>query len=49
MKSMSKTFEQNEHASNNKRKMTGRKDSIGNEQMVHVIHKQKFKGRRWKT
>ena len=49
MKSLSKTFEQKEHALNNKRNMTGHKDSIGNEQMDKIVHKQQIKGRRLKT
>ena len=49
MKRMSKTFEQKEHALNNKRKITGRKDSIGNEQMLQIFHGQMFKGRMWAT
>ena len=41
MKRMSKTFEPKEHALNNKRKITGRTESIGNEQMVKITHKHK--------
>ena len=49
MESMSKTFEQKEHALNNKRKTTRRKDSIGNEQMLQIFHESVFKGRMWAT